>query len=314
MSIFRHYFLSKEIDLAPLWRFTRIAKYLAIAGRLIAITADRQCICAHAVQIRIFDPVSFGINQNNKESDSALMLSFAAGDPDAFDLLYGRHKESIYRFFFYGTGGDQALAAELFQDVWMMVVRGRVRFTNDINFSDWLYHTAWARLHDHLRIHPVRENNGDNSSVKAKVVSIDALSARAGNDENQRVTDHPKAEPKNSAQADEGSGSEEGDRNGESEVEDASRITSNDVGIDDVEKNVAVGTEDNPEDDPEAVLVIFTNMAADHQEVALLRYCFGMSVTDISEFLDVTKASVEQVYREAVQLLRNELAEAANHG
>jgi len=55
-------------------------------------------------------------------------------------------------------------------------------------------------------------------------------------------------------------------------------------------------------------------MAADHQEVALLRYCFGMSVTDISEFLDVTKASVEQVYREAVQLLRNELAEAALHG
>lgn len=246
------------------------------------------------------------------------MLSFAAGDPDAFDLLYGRHKESIFRFFFYGTGGDQALAAELFQDVWMMVVRGRVRFSNDINFSDWLYHTAWARLHDHLRIHPVKENNGDSTPVKAKVVSIDALSVRADNDETEHDAEPPATDQINTKASEIDSDPVEANHTGDSEIEKVNQTASNDATNDDSEKIVAVepehDTQDKHEDDPSAVLVVFANMAADHQEVALLRYCFGMSVTDISEFLDVTKASVEQVYREAVQLLRNELAEAALHG
>jgi len=90
-----------------------------------------------------------------KESDNALMLSFAAGDAEGFELLYKRHCTPIYRFFYFGTHGNSALTAELFEDVWLTVVRGRVRYTNEINFSEWLYHAAWARLHDHLRLHPL---------------------------------------------------------------------------------------------------------------------------------------------------------------
>ena len=81
------------------------------------------------------------------------MMSFAAGDYEGFELLYRRYSAAIYRFFFFGTHADQVLTAELFYDVWITVVRGRARYTNDIVFSDWLYHSAWARLHDHLRLH-----------------------------------------------------------------------------------------------------------------------------------------------------------------
>lgn len=88
-------------------------------------------------------------------SDSALMLLFSDGEIDGFQHLYDRHKQSIYKFFFYGTNGDQELSSELFQDVWMTIVRGRKRFTKDICFIDWLRHVAWARLYDHLRMYPV---------------------------------------------------------------------------------------------------------------------------------------------------------------
>lgn len=99
------------------------------------------------------------------------MMSFAAGDCEGFELLYRRHSGSIYRFFYFGTHGDKALAAELFHDVWMTVVRGRLRYTNDINFTDWLFHSAWARLHDHLRLHSLeRDPDGLRSSVKESTV------------------------------------------------------------------------------------------------------------------------------------------------
>ena len=87
-------------------------------------------------------------------SDSALMLSYSAGDGEGFEVLYNRHKVSVYQFFYFGTDGDEILAGELYQDVWMTIVRGRKRYTKDIRFTDWLRHIAWARLYDHLRLHP----------------------------------------------------------------------------------------------------------------------------------------------------------------
>jgi RNA polymerase sigma-70 factor (ECF subfamily) len=88
-------------------------------------------------------------------SDSALMLLFSEGEIEGFQQLYDRHKQSIFQFFYFGTNGDQELSSELFQDVWLTIVRGRRRFTTDICFIDWLRHVAWARLYDHLRMYPL---------------------------------------------------------------------------------------------------------------------------------------------------------------
>ncbi len=119
-------------------------------------------------------------NTSLENSDSALMLSYSAGECEGFSALYDRHKTQVHRFFYFGTGGDEQLAGELFQDVWMTVVRGRKRFTKDISFADWLRHIAWARLYDHLRLHPSYLNNlskgateqTDESDLPENVVSI----------------------------------------------------------------------------------------------------------------------------------------------
>ena len=58
------------------------------------------------------------------DSDEALMLRYAGGAAAAFDALYGRHRGGVYRYLLRhcGNGG---LADELFQDVWMSVIRAR---------------------------------------------------------------------------------------------------------------------------------------------------------------------------------------------
>lgn len=115
-------------------------------------------------------------------SDSALMLLFSDGEIEGFQQLYDRHKQSIYQFFYYGTNGDKALSSELFQDVWLTIVRGRKRFTTDICFVDWLRHVAWARLYDHLRMYPLvpqSEAGLAEANTKSEVSNIVSLPKRS---------------------------------------------------------------------------------------------------------------------------------------
>ncbi len=209
-----------------------------------------------------------GNAKNLKDSDSALMLSFAAGDGEGFDLLYQRHSESVYRFFYFGTHGDESLAAELFQDVWMTVVRGRARYTNEINFTDWLYHSAWARLHDHIRLHPLVPAKQINSQDQSTVVRLDSY--------------------RNSVAPDS-----------------ADEIASEDIEVD--MPMDSIGANDDAKDNA-ALVVCVENMTPEHKEVILLRYCFAMSLQEISEFLDVSKTMVERCFREAVKVIRSDIA------
>ena len=74
----------------------------------------------------------------------------AAGDPDAFDDLYRRHKGPLYRYMLRQCG-DRAAAEELFQDVWLNVIRARATYTVMSRFVTYLYRFAHNRLIDHYR-------------------------------------------------------------------------------------------------------------------------------------------------------------------
>jgi RNA polymerase sigma-70 factor (ECF subfamily) len=82
--------------------------------------------------------------------DEALMLAYAAGDAAAFDALYARHKGGVYRYLVRQCG-NAALADELFQDVWMSVIRVRATYAPTAKFTTWLYRIAHNRLVDHWR-------------------------------------------------------------------------------------------------------------------------------------------------------------------
>jgi RNA polymerase sigma factor (sigma-70 family) len=83
-------------------------------------------------------------------SDEELMLAYAAGDPSAFDALYARHKGGVYRYL--ARQCRQAgIADELFQDVWMNLIRARASYAPTAKFTTWLYRLAHNRMIDHFR-------------------------------------------------------------------------------------------------------------------------------------------------------------------
>jgi len=83
-------------------------------------------------------------------SDEDLMLSWQQGDPSAFEVLYRRYRGSLYRFLVRQAGGEAA-ADELYQDVWMTLVRRRDHWTPVATLKSYLYRIAHSRLVDHYR-------------------------------------------------------------------------------------------------------------------------------------------------------------------
>ncbi|HVF64465.1 MAG TPA: RNA polymerase sigma factor [Casimicrobiaceae bacterium] len=83
-------------------------------------------------------------------SDERLMIDYAQGDAAAFDALYARHKGPVYRYLLRQCS-SASIADELFQDVWMNLVRARSSYAPAAKFTTWLYTVARHRLVDHWR-------------------------------------------------------------------------------------------------------------------------------------------------------------------
>jgi RNA polymerase sigma-70 factor (ECF subfamily) len=83
-------------------------------------------------------------------SDEDLMLAYAAGDAAAFDAIYAQHKGGVYRYLLRQCR-DVGIAEQLFQDVWMNLIRVRTTYQPSAKFTTWLYTLAHNRLIDHHR-------------------------------------------------------------------------------------------------------------------------------------------------------------------
>src|SRR5882757_8243947 len=87
---------------------------------------------------------------NPTTSDEGLMERYRDGDAAAFDVLYGRHKGGVFRYLARQCG-NRGIAEELFQDVWMNLIRARAGYTVQARFTTYLYKLAHNRLIDHYR-------------------------------------------------------------------------------------------------------------------------------------------------------------------
>lgn len=83
-------------------------------------------------------------------ADEALMLRYRDGELPAFEPLYQRHKGGVFRYLLRGCGSN-AVAEELFQDVWLSLVKARERYTASAKFATYLYRIAHNRLIDYYR-------------------------------------------------------------------------------------------------------------------------------------------------------------------
>jgi RNA polymerase sigma-70 factor (ECF subfamily) len=85
-------------------------------------------------------------------SDESLMLAFAKDDVPAFEVLYRRHKDRVYRYV-RRRCRERDVAEDLVNDIWMKLVRARHRYRAKAPFASYLLTLAHHRLIDYYRSH-----------------------------------------------------------------------------------------------------------------------------------------------------------------
>lgn len=85
-----------------------------------------------------------------KHSDEQLMKAYAGGDMAAFEVLYQRHRSSLYRYLL-RMAGEPATANDLYQGAWEKVIKARDTYTAKAPFRAWLYRIAHNHAMDHFR-------------------------------------------------------------------------------------------------------------------------------------------------------------------
>jgi len=104
------------------------------------------------------------------------MLAYQNGNGSAFDLLYQRHKAPLYRYFL-RQSVDQASAEELYQEVWLSLIRASSRYQVTAKFTTYLYHLAHNKLIDHYRKNKKFKNSYQQPSAQDGADEIDKLPA-----------------------------------------------------------------------------------------------------------------------------------------
>lgn len=93
------------------------------------------------------------MNDDAPDFDTELLRAFAGGDVRAFDTLYARHEQPLYRFVHRLLGRDLAAQAdEVFQDTWLRVIQSAAQWSpQGARFRTWLFTIAHHRAIDQLR-------------------------------------------------------------------------------------------------------------------------------------------------------------------
>lgn len=105
-------------------------------------------------------------------SDEQLMLAFIKSDSKAFETLYKRHKDAVYRYYLRSVS-NESTCQELFQDLWLKVINSKDRYQVKAKFTTWLYTLAHNRLVDWYRRNNLEykafEQNQDENDIQGIV-------------------------------------------------------------------------------------------------------------------------------------------------
>lgn len=83
-------------------------------------------------------------------SDEACMQRYRQGDGQAFRLLYQRYRERLHRYVL-RLSTRESEAEEVFQEVWVAVIRSRDSYDSSASFATWLFSIAHRRAADRWR-------------------------------------------------------------------------------------------------------------------------------------------------------------------
>ena len=101
-------------------------------------------------QLSRYGNVAYAGRMSIHTEDSALMLRYKDGDIAAFETLYRRHKDSLYRYLLRLSQNRDA-AEDVFQEVWSKIIKSRENYRPTAKFSTFLFRVAHNCFIDYIR-------------------------------------------------------------------------------------------------------------------------------------------------------------------
>tara|TARA_R110002096_G_scaffold154_22_gene919 strand:- start:9258 stop:9893 length:636 start_codon:yes stop_codon:yes gene_type:complete len=104
---------------------------------------DQVALCSNA-------GLAYAPSMGHTPDDSALMLRYKDGDTAAFEMLYRRHNDALYRYLLRMCQHRDS-AEDIFQDVWGKIVKSRENYRPSAKFTTFMYRVAHNCFIDHIR-------------------------------------------------------------------------------------------------------------------------------------------------------------------
>jgi len=90
---------------------------------------------------------------SSQESDQDLMLEYISGDMAAFEILYYRYESKVYNYLLRCLGNED-VARDLFQEVFLRLHRSRASYDPGFPFALWLFRIASNLVkNEYKRVH-----------------------------------------------------------------------------------------------------------------------------------------------------------------
>jgi len=104
--------------------------------------------------------VAYAPAMDHMPEDSALMLRYKDGDVAAFETLYRRHNDALYRYLLRLCRHPEN-ADDVFQEVWGKIIKAADRYRPTAKFTTYLYRVAHNCFIDYLRRNKRHTHAGD---------------------------------------------------------------------------------------------------------------------------------------------------------
>jgi RNA polymerase sigma-70 factor (ECF subfamily) len=95
-------------------------------------------------------PTDRADGEENRLTDEELVRAFLEGDSSAFEELASRYQNTILNMA-YRLLGNRTDAADVCQEVFVLLLRKLGSFRGEAKFSTWLYRVSLNACHDHAR-------------------------------------------------------------------------------------------------------------------------------------------------------------------
>jgi RNA polymerase sigma-70 factor (ECF subfamily) len=114
------------------------------------MVANARTLTIGAVPLPRAAQLAYAPSMDMAPEDSALMLRYRDGDVAAFEALYRRHNDALYRYLLRHCQNRDA-AEDVFQEVWGKIIKARDSYRPTAKFTTFLYRVAHNCFIDHIR-------------------------------------------------------------------------------------------------------------------------------------------------------------------